>query len=284
MMLPSFNGLLVLLLLAAACTSDRDDGKSSEVKRGSVDAGPPGSGPDGDFDQDSAQIALTCRSAVLSESEANGFVAKVTDAQGRVPGGKGLWVRLSPSTGTVRAAKAGGAETDENGKVSFSYVAPHFDFATSIVLEASVIGDKDRVLAKEQCSFKVVTDAFRFVEPDKDSPVRSGRATPVLIEVLIDGAAPSCEAGGGVNLSLTGPSGAGLAAEEDGDFARQLCVDLTDGAGMAAAYVRAGQGGASGRLRASLAGVSAELPLKFLGQVAAVHITSDVLEVELGRG
>lgn len=275
---------VLVFAVSAACTKDDDDGKASEVERGTRDAGPPDAGPAGAFDQASAQLTLTCRSAVLSETEAPGFVAKVTDGEGRVPGGKGLFVRLSPSTGTVHAAKAGGAETDEDGEVSFAYVAPHFDFPTSIVLEASLVGDNDRVLAKEQCSFKVVTESFHFVAPAEDSFVRAGRTTPTSIEVLVDGMPPSCAAGGGIDLTLTGPSGAGLAVSESATFERELCVDLTDAGRAAEALIRGGTSGGRGKLRASLGGVSAELPLEFVGPVAALQLTADVVEIGVGSG
>jgi hypothetical protein len=277
------RSLFVLALGCTACTSDGDDGKASEVTRGMRDAGPPDAGPE-NFDEDTASLALTCRSAVLTETEATGFVVKVTDEQGRVPDGKGLWVRLNPSTGTVAAAKAGGAETDENGEVRFAYVAPHFDFATTIMLEASVIGDKERVLATQSCSFKVVTEPFKFSAPERDSYVRSGKTTPLAIEILVDGVASSCDADGGIQLTLTGPSGAGLALSEDASFERELCVDLSEGGRTAAALLRGGTSGASGKLRASLAGASAELSLKFVGEVATVQLSADVKEVEVGSG
>jgi hypothetical protein len=284
-MLSRFHGTLSTLVVAlsVACTDDAQDGKASEVTHGSVDASHDVDAS-GKFDQDSAQIALSCPSALLTETDTSGFLVKVTDAQGRVPDGKGLWVRLNPSTGTVSAAKAGGAETDENGEVSFAYVAPHFDFTTTIMLEASVIGAQERVLAKEQCSFKVVTEAFRFVAPAKDSYVRAGRATPIEIEVLVDGVPPACEDDGGVKLTLTGPTGAGLALSEDATFTRELCVDLIDQGRAASALVRAGTSGSTGRLRASLGAASAELALKFVGQVAALQLSADATEIEVGSG
>jgi hypothetical protein len=152
------------------------------------------------------------------------------------------------------------------------------------MLEASVVGAQDRVLAKEQCSFKVVTEAFRFVAPAKDSYVRAGRATPVELEILVDGVPASCDDEGGVKLTLTGPTGAGVAVSDDATFTRELCVDLIDQGRAASALVRGGTSGSTGRLRATLGSASAELPLKFVGQVAALQLTSDATEIEVGSG
>jgi hypothetical protein len=274
--------LCTLALGCTACTKDDDDGKASQVTRGERDAGTPDAGDV--FDQASAQVSLSCLNAVLTESEAPGFLVKVTDAEGRVPEGNGLFVRLTPSTGTISAAKAGGAETDGNGEVSFAYVAPHFDFPTTISLEASVVGAQDRVIAREQCSFKVVTESFRFVEPERDSAVRAGRTAALTIEVLVDGVPAACDDGGGIKLTLVGPSGAGIARVDEEEFWRELCLDLTDDGRTATAQIRAGSNGGAGKLRATLGTASAELPLKFLGQVSALQLSADASELTVGSG
>jgi hypothetical protein len=256
-----------------ACSNDAQDGKPSVVRPGPArDAGPVAA--DGGFDLQTAALVLECRKAVVTESVASGFVARVMDAAGNVPAAPGLWVRLAPSTGTVRAEREGGAPTDESGSVAFAFVAPHFDFETSITLTATLIDASSNMLASDHCKFSVVTQGVRFLAPDADSSLPFGRAQPLLVELVTDDLLPDCSASGGVRFVLSGPSGAGLSRGVDDPPKTELCADVEQGT-IAPLFVKGAAAGGNARLRVSAGSSRSELTFKLVGAPASLRFDAD---------
>jgi hypothetical protein len=222
-------------------------------------------------------LSLLCPRAVLSDSISGGFTASALDGSGAPH--SGLWVKLTPTTGTVRTAHEGGDNTDITGSVAFDYVAPHVDFDTTIGLTAEVIGANNDILATASCNFDVVMDAVRFIEPAPNSTVQFGEAVALSANLVIEGQPPLCSAGGGVIWSLKGPAGAGIALDALSPFTTELCTDLDAQGNPPPLRIGGATQGGSALISAQVALHTSELSVVMIGPPATLQLEADEYNV-----
>ncbi|WP_353251528.1 hypothetical protein [Salinisphaera sp. PC39] len=261
----------VALILLAVAGCDSSSGGDDDIISG---GGSSNSG--GDFDLDSATLVLDGPSGIAPGSTAN-FTATLLDEDDLPPPAPGVFIDVQPTAGQI--VPEGGGNTDGDGVLNFSYIAPGGNFNGTITITATVTQDDQTIT--DTIPVTVQSNVFRFTAPLENANVRVGENTEVRFQwtvggqgVTIDDELPySTEKAKPIQLEVTGGGGGGKLSANGSAPTAVVSIATNDGSFAGTVELTSDTMGGEATLTASANGQTATLPILFVGEPQSVEVS-----------